>query len=187
LLGLNEKFESEYLGIEPVLGMIDSGGHRTNEVEAFVLETPGMVMYKGDNRGSNKWRYSEDKEDLILAKEREYRADLLYYVYIQNNRDNNYWFLPPEDQLQENYVEHISAFRQNDTVKMGHHFENWWHDGRQHDFFDCEKMFLVLLDIAFEELVREHWRIGELEYINGGEVEEQNTSSGSSNWMSGYS
>ena len=154
----------EYEGILPALGIIDEGGHREKEVTPYVAERLGLYSYKGDNRActSQKWKFSEEKENLILCREKDYFTDFLYYIYIQKNTDKFYFMLPSE--ISDELLEHLAAVRKGEGHN-GHLFENYTHNGRKHDFFDNGKMFLALIDIAKEILNSDEWRIGHLEGI----------------------
>lgn len=163
---LEDVIYREYLGIKPILSMIDEGGHRKREVEAFVAKHECLYSYKGDNRGSEKIRWSETQSKLLLCREKEFKADLLYYLYIQTNREHYYWFLSSSEMIPESYVQEVTAYQADPTDKQeGHLFENYSHMNRVHDFFDTGKMYLALEEMAIKYLNESLWRCGQAEIL----------------------
>lgn len=183
---LDDVWNEKYLDIQPVMGIIDEGGHREREVAPYVQARPGMFSYKGDNRAcvSDKWKYSENKESLILFREKDYSSDFLYYLYTQDNRGNNYLELPKD--ASDLLINELAAMRQNEKVHNGHMYENYSHEGRVHDYFDCGKMFLGLLDVAKSELAAKYWRVGELDGIAKLSKKKPERLKESRSWMTGY-
>ena len=154
---LDEKWEAEYDGVQCEAGIIDEGGHRTREVKAYVKGKPGLYTYKGDARIGIKWKASKTSPKLILGHPHHYKGELLYLIYSQDNRDNNYWYLP--EGIEDDYCEQIAAVKANPKVKHGDEFDKWEaaHGARDH-YFDCERMALVIMDWARENFTDNNWR-----------------------------
>ena len=156
---LKAAWDARYLDIMPVMGMIDEGGHGDMPKYArdLILQEKGLYGYKGGAFGE-KWQHSKKVDKLILANAKGYQADLLYYIYSQHERSGCYWFLPPESDIGDEYLSHIAAIQPNSGSKHGNRLENWEPpDNKTADhYFDCEKMMLVLLDVAYKEL--KQWR-----------------------------
>jgi Phage terminase large subunit gpA, ATPase domain/Terminase large subunit gpA, endonuclease domain len=184
----------DFEGISPLLGMIDEGGHRKREVAPFVKKNRRLFSYKGENRGSERVRISENHAKLLLCHEKEFKSDFLFYLYNQGNRDNHYWYLLPTAQLCDEYVAEIGALRPDPTNKAeGHLYENYSHDHRVHDYFDCCKMYLALVEFAVKYLSKKKWRQGKAEIINmpkdkdsDTEKPEETPKQSSSGWMSSF-
>ena len=153
---LKEAWDAKYCGLQPVLGIIDEGGHHSVEVQQFCAATSGLYAYKGESRIGVPYKLSTTEPSRILAIAKHYQAQLLYYIYSQGRRDNAYWFLPPD--VPAEYVAQIGAPQPAKTQKHGDRYENWEPpSGAADHWFDAEKMALVLLDFARDNLTR--WRL----------------------------
>ena len=153
---LREVIEQGWNGLKPLLSIQDSGGHRASAVRQFVLSMSKMYTYRGTNRIAKRIERSKQKEKrLLLAKEQIFRADLLYYLYSQTKRDNNYLFFAPD--LSDKFFEHVVAYQKDNSKKGGDEYENWVHNGRSHDFFDCLKMGLALFEYARGAIPGRYW------------------------------
>lgn len=155
---LKRVWDAKYLGIMPILGIIDEGGHgdMPKYVKDLVHAEKGLYTYKGASIGE-KWRHGKNAYT-ILANAKAYKADLLYYIYSQTRPGNCYWYLPPESQLDDDYIKQILAIQPQQRRKHGDRYENWdtASSGVADHYFDCEKQMLVLLDLAYAELTS--WR-----------------------------
>ncbi|QSH41897.1 phage terminase large subunit family protein [Lentisphaerota bacterium ZTH] len=188
---LEDVLYKEYLGIQPILGIIDEGGHRGYEVRNFVAKHRRLYTYKGDSRGSQKFCLSKNYPKLILARKKEYQAHLLHYIYTQNNRDNFYWYLLPEQEVSQEYVRELSAMRPDSSNKKeGHMYENYVHNSRVHDYFDTSKMYLVIEDFAIAYLAKSCWQQKKAECLNipksSPKKAEASLTPIKSNWMKGF-
>lgn len=147
---LAEVWERQFYGGPLVCGIIDEGGHRAGEVREFAAARPGFFTYKGNPHIGKNFKKSEEVKNLILANPNHYRLSLLFRIYASVNRGNHYWFVP--EKLPEDYQTQITSWKPNPQVKDGHLLENYCcADGNDH-YFDCEKMFLVLLDYFLSEI-----------------------------------
>jgi len=81
---------------------------------------------------------------------------LLRLIYDQHDRDNHYWFLPVPDEFKEapfadddgdfDYLTNIVNVRDLREGKNSHLRQNWsCRSHERRDYFDCEKMMLVLM------------------------------------------
>jgi len=116
-----------------------------------------LYSYKGGSFGE-KWRKGNNP-NTILASAKQYKADLLYYMYSQSDTSNHYWFLPPFETIEQEYLEQICAIQENTRSKHGNKYENWEvpSKGTPDHYFDCEKQLLVILDVAYKELPAGSW------------------------------
>ncbi|MCP4051053.1 MAG: hypothetical protein GY730_10150, partial [bacterium] len=167
------------------------GGHRKHEVASFVKKHRRLYTYKGENRGSEKFRRSKNHKDLILFREKEYKSSLLYYIYIQDKKDNYYWYLLPDNEITDDYVREIAALRPDSSNKKeGNMFENYVHNNRMHDYFDTSKMYLALEDFAVAKLKKHHWLQKKAEILGIKSLSPENNVQPQvrpkSNWMTGY-
>ena len=160
---LTEVWECEYHGLKPVLGIIDSGGHRTAEIENYCRDKRDFWMYKGNNAiKAGNWMRSKNVKGLLMARAKFYQDRMLYYIYNQASDVDNYNWYIPED-ISEEYVAQIAAMRPDNKVKNGHAYENWTNNGNADHWFDCEKMWLVIFDYAKRSLPCRKWAIGGIE------------------------
>lgn len=150
-------WDDRYLGLRPALGLIDHGGHgqKPDQVLRFCAAHRGIYAYKGDPRIGTRWKPAKETPLLFLANSNQYKADLLYYLYTQTRRGENYWYLPPDPG--EEYLAQLAALRKPETG--ANTYERWDPGQRDDHYFDAEKMWLVALDMARAQLPREAWRI----------------------------
>jgi len=158
---LRAAWNTKHLGILPVMGIIDEGGHgdMPKHARELIMAERGLYGYKGGAFGE-RWRIGKTPRQ-ILASAKQYKADLLYYIYSQTDQTNNYWFLPPENEIGDEYLEHICAYAPNNRMKHGDKYENWDTPASNtpDHYFDCEKQVLCILDVAYAELRADNWRL----------------------------
>ena len=162
---LTEIWDGEYMGCRCVLGIIDSGGHRTAEIQSYCEDKKALWMYKGNNSlRSGNVAQSDNVRGLLMARAKFYQDRMLYYIYNHNAEADNYnWYLPHD--IDDEYVSQIGAMRPDNKTKHGDDYENWINHGNDDHFFDCEKMMLCLFDFAKRKLRGDEWRIGKIEGI----------------------
>ena len=163
---LDSIWETEYLGIKPMLGIIDEGGNRPKEVQKWVKDKVGWFTYKGDTRTKYKkdknWKRSKTSKKLILGHALKLQADLLYYMYTQNNKDaGNYWYLHENET--EEYYSQLADMQKSNRKKDGDMFINWAGTGKDH-CFDCEKQMLLLIDYAKSTFKDTDWLQGKVDW-----------------------
>jgi len=180
---VDEMWNKKYLGIEPIMAIQDEGGHIGKDVQAFVKDRAGFYSYKGNSKIGVRWKRNPDNKKLILANPKQFGGDLLYYIYTQNKRDNNYLFFPPD--LSDVYIEQISSWKEDKNVKDGDQYENWKPTGPDH-YFDCEKMMLVLIEFARKTLTDKQWRKGEGSWIDKTPTVVINNTQNGKNWGNGW-
>lgn len=184
---IEDVLSRQYHGIPVALGIIDEGGHRKIEVARFVEETAKLYAYKGDSYGRDKYRFSENQDKLILAHKRDYQSDLLYYLYTQNNKDNNYWYLLPD--MPAEYYAELAAFKPDNKKRDGHYYENWDHGGRVHDYFDTSCMYLTLEEVAIDCLELSYFKHLKAEiigYNNDSKPVENEKAKNTQSWLNKY-
>lgn len=141
----NTKYYDQYLAG----AIIDAGGNRAKEVEDFVKDLKGFVMYKGNSRIGVRKRAASENKQLILANPTIYKGELLYHIYAAKPDGVGGWYLPYD--LNPKYIEQVVDVRPDSAKKFGNHFENWEGTGNDH-YFDCEKEILVLLELINDSM-----------------------------------
>jgi len=151
---LLNRYDAEYEGMIPSLGIIDQGGGqgRSREVQELVQadESGTLFSYKGGRyQNTDNWHVSKNDETLILCNANHYKAELLSLIYDQQNRDNHYWFLP-EGNLDRIYLNHIMAPRPPKGKPDSEYilWKSGEKDNLKDDYFDAEKMLRVVIDMA---------------------------------------
>jgi len=146
-------WDADYIGIRPLAGIIDEGGHRATEMRPLLADVAGLYTYKGNSRIGARYKVSKEDPFLLLANPAVYQGELLYYIY--QKRAGGVWHLPAE--LDDVYTAQIASVQPNRKVKHGDRYENWEPVGDDH-LFDCEKMLLVLFEHAREAFAADLWR-----------------------------
>jgi len=151
---LEAVFGREYRGRRVRFAIVDQGGTNAEDVKGMARSRGNVWQYKGASAPQAIWKKSEqrDQHKLILGDAERLQVMLLRLIYDQMDRGNHYWALPPEPQLVTNedplfdYVAHVASVR--DLGKgVDHELRQKWDcaAGERRDWFDCEKMLLVLL------------------------------------------
>lgn len=150
-------WDTKYFGHLPVLGIIDEGGHRKDDVDAIVENRAGLFKYKGNPRIGVDWKINkEEDKKRILANPHTYRFRMLHRLYM-SEKDDNMWIGFPKDEVSKEFYDMLS-FRPNSKVKNGHRLENWQPADDENDhWFDCLKMIEVLLDFGREKMPVSEW------------------------------
>ena len=159
---VEDMLNKEYLvengvGIRPMFCLIDRQGHRSNDVEYFARHHSNVIMYQGTNLTSETWRMSETNKRLILAAARKWQAHLIYYLYSQKKRGQNYLYFHPD--TKDEVIKEIVCVKPDNGKKFGSDPERWEpENGAQHDFFDTLKMAYLAVDFAIKTMSRKRWR-----------------------------
>ncbi len=150
---LKVALDKAYCGHIPSLAIIDQGGPRAKEVQAFAWREPGVYSYKGFTTKSSLTRYEISDSDprQISANPKTYQGELLYRIYERSNAFAKQFFLPPDPDKE--YLEHIMALRPDNKSKFGHSYPNYTNSGAPDHYFDCEKMVFVLFDHYIKTLL----------------------------------
>jgi len=137
-------------GMTPTFCLIDQGGTNAEQVKELAAEHASVWQYKGASHPQGLWTVSKGQPKLILADADRLQVMLLRAIYDQDDRTNNYWALPPMEDLPRNddpsfdYLTNLSNVRATEGDK-GHLRQNWTcQKNERRDFFDCEKMGMVL-------------------------------------------
>lgn len=143
---LSAAWEQDYHGRQPIMGIIDHGGHRPDDVAAFALSRDGMIMYKGSGAQSARWKASDNVRKLFLVNPNPYRIELLHYLFGKQlqEKDNHNFYICGE--LGEEYSAQLTDYAPNPKIRGGHEYEKWVSSGSDH-LFDCEKMLRALNEI----------------------------------------
>ena len=146
---LEDWLNKDYLGIKPLFLVIDKKGHRTQEVEVFARRNRNVFMYAGTSLKYDKFKRSNTLQKTILVSAREYQADLIFYLYNQKNKLQNYLYLTSN--LTDETIAEITCVQADNSKKSGHLPENWepLHDA-VHDAFDVLKMAIFAKDFAIK-------------------------------------
>lgn len=144
-------YAGTYHGGQPIMGIVDEGGHRAGEVRDFCKPRMGLFSYKGNPRIGKKYKESEEVKKLLLVNATHYHTLLLYNLYASTNRGDHYFFMG--DDLPAEYKEHMASWRANPAVKDGNAYENWVCPSGEDHYFDCEKMGLALKDYFIEKVL----------------------------------
>ena len=137
----------------PLFVIIDQGGTNAEQVKELAMEHINVWQYKGASHPTGIWKVSQEKGQvkLVLCDAGRLQVMLLRALYDQDDRSNNYFFLPPMENMPHSddrafdYITNLSNVRQQDTPQ-GHLRQNWdCGKNERRDFFDCEKMFFVLI------------------------------------------
>jgi len=166
---LEDVWEKSYLGFLCIAGMVDEGGHFFKEVTNFV-KPAGLYSYKGDTR-TERFKVSKTNSNRILANATVFKQELLYQLYTQHDRTNNYWMI--SEDVDPEYLKQMEAVRPNTRVKEGHHFRNYTNGDRADHYFDCDKMFIVMVEFAKENFTDDSWLTQHIPFIEKEPVEKK--------------
>lgn len=152
------------VGITPTFALIDRQGHRTSEVQFFAERCLNVLMYQGAALQTSNWRVSDNNKRLILANAKCFQSILIYYLYSQKKRRENYLYFHPD--INDDVLKEIVCVKPDNTKKFGDAPENWMpQGGATHDFFDVIKMAYVALDVAIQTFNYKRWRFGQASLI----------------------
>lgn len=133
------------------------GGHRANDVDFFAARNQNVIMYMGTNLYNELWKKSDTHQRLIIGSARKWQAHLIYHLYSQKNRSENYLFFAPD--LSKRVYNQISCVQPNPHKKNGDRPENWEPLSRGiHDWFDVCKMAYLAIDFAVKTMSKKRWR-----------------------------
>lgn len=156
---LEDYLTKEYFGMTPLVHVIDKKGHRTREVEAYAKRHRNVVMYAGTLLTRDKWTLSKNAGRTVLVSARSFQADLIYYLYNQKDKSQNYIYLPED--LPESVIAEITCVQPDKKRKNGHFPENWEPVGEAvHDAFDVLKMALFAVDFMVAKFRRDRFKQG---------------------------
>lgn len=144
----------KYFGKSINYAIIDQGGTNSEAVKRLAAKWEHVWQYKGDSR-SDLWRHSRSKEQykLINCNADQLQVMLLREIYDQHDRSSSYWYLWPKadvpraDDKSFDYVTNMLNVRNTGQGRDSQLRQNWDVKNKsreRRDYFDCEKMMLVL-------------------------------------------
>jgi len=155
---LETAFNAKYMGRKVDWAIVDQGGTNADDVKDLAKRYRNIWQYKGNTRQAELWKKSKTQGQikLLLADAERFQMRLLRLIYDQHDRDNHYWFLPVPDEFKEapfadddgdfDYLTNIVNVRDLREGKNSHLRQNWsCRSHERRDYFDCEKMMLVLM------------------------------------------
>ena len=86
-----------------------------DDVKYFAKKINNVVMWKGTNLSVVNFKVSENQRNLVLGNAKHYKEVLIYMMYSQKNKQENYLWLFPE--IQEEYVKQLKAMKPDNSSK----------------------------------------------------------------------
>ena len=161
---LLDMIKAEYYGIKPLCAFIDMRGHRADEIKSFSKLQKNILLYGGTNLKFDKWKISENNPKLFLCDAKKFQADLIFKLYFQQNKDNNYIYLPQT--LTEKDIAEITSFQPDTEKRNGNLYENWTCKDLVHDIFDVLKMSISISQIAPKIYRKQRFLVGQAKILN---------------------
>lgn len=145
------------VGITPTFCLIDRQGHRQNEVQYFASKNNSVMMYQGTSLQTSTWKMSDNNKKLMLAAAKHWQSVLIYHLYSQTKRTNDYLFFDPE--ISDDVIKQIVCVKPDNSTKFGDDPAKWVpENGAQHDWFDVCKMAYLAKDFAIQTMSKKRWR-----------------------------
>lgn len=135
------------------------GGHKADEVKHFAKLHKNVIMQKGTSMSSMNWKMSENQEKLLIVNEKYFRSLLIYNLYSQKNKQENYFYINPS--INEEYIKQIVGTKPDNTSKWGDLPENWTDPTNNDHIFDVCKYYVLLKDFCLHSLSRKRYRFGQ--------------------------
>lgn len=145
------------VGITPTFALVDRQGHRTKEIQYFAEKITNVMMYQGTYMSTSTWRMSENNRKLILGAAKHWQTVLIYQLYNQKKRGQNYLYFHPD--VKDDVIKQIVCVKPDSSKKFGDSPENWVPEGGAvHDWFDVVKMAYLAVDFAIQTMSKKRWR-----------------------------
>jgi len=103
------------IGIKPIICCIDQGGHRADEVKYFAKLHKNVIMQKGTSMTTANWRMSENQQKLVLVNEKYFRSLLVYQLYSQKDKHQNFFFISPD--ISEDFIKQLIGTKPDSASK----------------------------------------------------------------------
>lgn len=164
IITLQDMMNKEYLkvnnvGIKPLFCVIDRQGHRSSQVQAFAQKNNKVLMYQGTRLQMCNYKPSSNNR-LMMVAARHYQAVLIYYLYSQKKRGQNYLYFTPD--ISDDVLKQILAIRPDNSKKHGDAPQNWQAvGGAVHDFFDVIKMAYFAVQFMIDFMAKNKYRFGQ--------------------------
>lgn len=179
-------------GFSPLFMVVDRKGHRTAEIEAFAKRYKQVFQYAGTSLKYDKFKIQDRQRRIIYVAARQYQADLIYYLYNQKNREQNYLYLP--ETVSDRVIKQITVVQPDKTKKNGHFPQNWQPEHQAvHDYFDVAKMAVFGKQFAIKTLSKSHFKLCEAPSIRRrfntkklDETTKEKAGGKSSSWLNSY-
>lgn len=148
----------QYYGVKPLMLLIDSKGHRTEQIKRFSKMQKNIVLYSGSNLKFDLFKKSEHHEKMFLFDAKKLQAETIFKLYSQTDKRNGYLFLT--DKLTEKDINEILAVQADNTKKNGNQYENWTFGDRVHDVFDVLKMYFGAVKLSLKIFKKDSFKVG---------------------------
>ena len=160
---LGEKFEpiqtledvinASYYSFQPLIVGIDAHAtYNYAEVQKFIKDHRNVIGYLGTKMTQTRFKPSQKQKNWLVSAT-DYKVDTIYYLYSQKKRDNQYLIF--YDDIEQKYLNQISAVKPDLNSKFGHQPQNWTSQNREDHAFDCIKMGYWVRDVSIENLKRD--------------------------------
>jgi len=158
--------EEDWGSITKKFTIVDTGGHDRKKIYRLIGEcakTGNIIGYRGAAQAA-QYSWHKTQGNVVMADARYYDVLLLKKLYEAFDRSEGYFFLPEREYGKQigakgskwsDYWKHLLAYVPNPRKgEEGESYENWIpFGGKRHDYFDCEKQCLLLLDIYGDKLL----------------------------------
>lgn len=155
----------EYFGIKPLYLLIDSRGHRTEEIKRFSQVQKNIVMYSGSNLKYDLFKKSDVAPKLFLFDAKKLQAEVIFKLYHHTDKKHGYLYLC--NTLKQKDINQILACKPDNTKKNGNIYENWTFQDRVHDVFDVLKMYFGAVKLSLKIYSRQKFRHGKASVFQG--------------------
>ena len=154
----------QYYGIKPLCLLIDSGGHRTDEVNNFAKMQKNILLYKGTSLKFETWKISQNYNKLFLVDFKKSLSQFIFMLHFNKNKNANYLYLPKN--ITEKDMQQILSFKPDNTKRNGNLFENWTPEDRVHDMADTIRYSIICFKIASKIYRKQRFLHGEAKILN---------------------
>lgn len=157
---VEDMLDTPYLGIKPLFHVVDYRGHRQGEIKRYAYSRRNVRMYAGGREDRiHPWKLSRSDNRMLIVDAKYYQKVLLWQLYNQKNREQNYLYLP--ETLSSDTQKEITCV-QPGLGRNGHMYENWEPVADAvHDAFDVLKMAYFAVDFAVNAFPRSHFRFAD--------------------------
>lgn len=156
---MQDILNTQFYGNKPLVGVIDSRGHRTKEIQDFVNEQPTACGWYGTKLQNVRYKTSQNLKRSFLVSHLHYKVETIYYLYSQKNRETQYLFFYQD--MQQKYLDEIAAMKPDLNAKFGNRPENWTVQNRADHAFDCVKMAFFVRDLCIQNLDRKRFNFAQ--------------------------
>ena len=152
---MQDILNTQFYGNKPLVGVIDSRGHRTKEIQDFINEQPTACGWYGTKLQNVRYKTSQNLKRSFLVSHLHYKVETIYYLYSQKNRETQYLFFYQD--MQQKYLDQIAAMKPDPNAKFGNRPQNFTVENRPDHSFDCIKMAFFTRDLCIENLKKDRF------------------------------